>query len=119
MRLLFPVIIDGTTQPGYAGNPIVELDGSPSTVAGLAFGQSSGGSTVRGLVIHSFNCGGYHPGMSGFQAPTLGPSGNYRIEGNYIGTDVTGTLARPNRNEGIFVHHGVSVDNGRTRSSAT
>src|SRR5688572_603396 len=30
-RLLFPVIIDGTTQPGYAGTPIIELDGSLST----------------------------------------------------------------------------------------
>ena len=113
LRFVFPVIIDGTTQPGYAGKPIVELDGSLTTGGGLAFGQSSGGSTVRGLVIHSFNAAGINLGTSGFEAPTLGPSGNYRIEGNYIGTDVTGTLARPNRNEGIFVHHGVSVDNGR------
>ena len=113
LRLLFPVIIDGTTQPGYAGKPIVELDGSLSTVVGLEFGQSSGGSTVRGLVINSFNGTGITLGTSGFEAPTPGPSGNYRIEGNYIGTDVTGTLARANRNEGILVHHGVSVDNGR------
>jgi CSLREA domain-containing protein len=104
-RLFFPVIIDGTTEPGYAGTPIIELDGSLSTPAqdGLGFFQSSGGSTVRGLVINRFKGRGI----------ALQSTGNYRIENNYIGTDLTGTLARGNGDAGIMVQAHPFADNGR------
>src|SRR6266478_509557 len=47
-----PVVIDGTTQPGFTGKPIIELNGSlaSGTVHGLVI--STGNSTVRGLVIN-------------------------------------------------------------------
>jgi CSLREA domain-containing protein len=92
-RLLFPVIIDGTTQPGYAGTPIIELDGSLSTPAqqGLAF--FGGSSTLRGLVVNRFTGSGI----------VLQQKGNYVIEDNYIGTDVTGRLVRGNGGSGIHV----------------
>ena len=49
-----PVILDATTQPGYAGRPIVEIRGSRAgATAGLDI--SAGFSTVRGLVINRFN----------------------------------------------------------------
>src|SRR5439155_26949600 len=48
------VTIDGTTQPGFAGSPIIELNGaSASAFAGLNI--TAGNSTVRGLVINRFN----------------------------------------------------------------
>jgi hypothetical protein len=79
-----PVILDGTTEPGYVGRPIIELDGS---LAGFADGLRiiGGNSTVRGLVIDDFRGAG------------IDLESNHNIvESNYIGTDATGTLAKGN-----------------------
>ncbi len=46
-----PVIIDGTTQAGYAGTPLIDLTGTQGN-NGLRI--SAGGSTIRGLAIHTF-----------------------------------------------------------------
>ncbi len=76
-----------TTQPGYAGTPLIVLDGSQSgaTPAGLII--SGGNSTVRGLVVNN------HVGAG----ILLAGSGNNIIQGNYIGTDTTGAR-QPRRN---------------------
>jgi hypothetical protein len=80
-----PVVIDGTTQPGFAGTPLIELDGSlAGSVDGLAV--AGGGSTIKGLVINNFNGNGI----------SLFNGGGNTVAGNYIGTDPSGTLARPN-----------------------
>ncbi|HEX8219307.1 MAG TPA: hypothetical protein VF914_08850, partial [Chloroflexia bacterium] len=81
-----PVTLDGTTQAGYAGTPLIELNGSGTgqVVAGLVV--SGGNSTVRGLAIVNFNGAGIR----------LDTNGSNTLEGNYIGTDPTGTLGRPN-----------------------
>jgi len=49
-----PVIIDGTTQPGYGGTPIIEIDGSNAGLGANGLRISAGGSTVMGLVINRF-----------------------------------------------------------------
>ncbi len=72
-----PVVIDGTTQPGYAGAPLIEL--TPNTPIG-SFRIDAGGTTIRGLNIHGFG--------TNLQFFTNG--GNV-IEACYIGTDPTGT----------------------------
>jgi IPT/TIG domain/S-layer homology domain len=72
-----PVIIDGTTQPGYAGNPLIELHGAG--VPGVYV--SAGGSTLRGLVLNGFST-----------AILLQSAGGNLIEGCYVGTDATGTV---------------------------
>ena len=84
------VVIDGTTEPDFAGTPVVVLDGSGGAVQGLEIAAS--GSTVRGLVIERFA-----------QRGLLVDAGaaNTRIVGNYIGTDVSGLLARGNGAWGI------------------
>jgi len=87
-----PVIIDGTTQSGFAGIPIIELDGTNagSGVNGLHI--TAGGSTVRGLVINRFS-----------EAGIFLPVGTANIiEGNYLGLDYTGTISLPN-NYGINI----------------
>jgi parallel beta-helix repeat protein len=73
-----PVVIDGTTQPGYAGAPLIELHGANTN--GLHI--TAGSSTVRGLVLNGFS-----------QVMLLQTGGGNVIEGCYIGTDKTGTLA--------------------------
>jgi parallel beta-helix repeat protein len=92
-----PVTIDGTTQPGYTGTPIIELDGSS---AGDADGLlvSPGGSVIRGLVVNRFAYSGI----------ALYPGGGNLIENCYIGTDATGTLDRGNRRSGIYIAGGSS-----------
>ena len=90
-----PVIINGTTQPGYVSAPIIELDG---TGAGASFvlnlGAGSAFSTIRGLVINR------SPG----NAIRIFSSNNV-IAGNYLGTNLAGTLASGNA-VGVYVQVG-------------
>ena len=46
------VVIDGSTQPGYAGKPLIELDGAAAGTGVDGLHISAGYSTVRGLVIN-------------------------------------------------------------------
>ena len=82
------MIIDGTTQP-VTGR--VELNGNGLQMTGLVI--SGGNSIVRGMVLNRF----------GFDAISLEGNGGNVVEGNFIGTDPTGTLARPNGSGGIRV----------------
>ena len=94
-NIIDPVTIDGTTQPGFAGTPIIEISGV-NLPAMNAFGLTltAGNSTVRGLVINRF---------SGSQIRLL-TGGNNVIEGNYIGTNIAGSAAAGSRNaDGIFI----------------
>src|SRR5262245_28034816 len=88
-----PVTIDGYTQPGAGPNSLavgnnavqlIELNGSSAgQVNGLRL--YGGNSTVRGLVITRFQINGME----------VQSSANV-IEGNFLGTDPTGTLDRGN-----------------------
>ncbi|HEX7254835.1 MAG TPA: right-handed parallel beta-helix repeat-containing protein, partial [Gaiellaceae bacterium] len=90
-----PTVVDGTTQPGFytKKTPIIELDGryAGAGANGLIVG---GSSTVRGLVINRFLANGI--------AVAAGATG-VTIEGNYLGTDPSGTLDAGNCLAGVFV----------------
>src|SRR5262249_48407479 len=45
-----PVVLDATTQPGFAGTPLIELNGAGAGADGLVLGGS--GAVVRGLIIN-------------------------------------------------------------------
>src|SRR5205807_2486804 len=61
-----PVIIDGRSQPGYQGLPLVELDGSKAGAGADGLRITGGGSIVRGLVIHGFQVqSGYYAYVGG------------------------------------------------------
>jgi parallel beta-helix repeat protein len=103
------VIIDGYSQAGASPNTLtagdnavlkVELNGAQEplnltgvnpnpTVAydGIGLSITGGGSTVRGLAVNGFSVSGIWLHDSG---------GGDTIAGNFIGTDVSGTVARPN-----------------------
>ncbi|MGA2240288.1 MAG: hypothetical protein ABSG74_13860 [Candidatus Bathyarchaeia archaeon] len=87
-----PVVIDGTTQPGFAGYPLIELDGAS---AGNSIGLRliSSNSVVRGLAINRFAGGGLR---------VEGPGGN-SIQGSFVGMDVKGTTSRPNGQQGVLI----------------
>jgi parallel beta-helix repeat protein len=73
--------LDGTTQPGYAGTPLIEL--STFSGAGLRM-TGTGGNTIRGVCVVDFN--------AGIQIE----SNDNKVEGCFVGTDPTGTIAHPN-----------------------
>jgi len=81
-----PVTIDGTTQPGYAGTPLIEIHGSQTS--GISI--TAGSTTFRGLVINNF----------GTIILMTGNGGNV-IEGCYIGTNAAGTASASTGNIGI------------------
>src|SRR5262249_15282431 len=49
-----PAILDATSQPGYAGVPLIELDGSGAGAGVTGLTITGGGSTVLGLQIDHF-----------------------------------------------------------------
>lgn len=86
------VTIDGTTQPGFAGSPMLVINGTG--VAGNADGLtiSGAGVTVRGLAITGFPGNGMR--LSGASGAV--------IETNYIGLGADGTTAAGNGDCGIY-----------------
>ena len=88
-----PVRIDGRSQPGFAGKPLIELSGqnAGSTAVGLVI--TAGRSVVQGLVINRFGAGGI----------VLRDEGGNAIRGNYIGTNAAGSAAAGNGGDGLLV----------------
>ena len=81
-----PVQLDGTSQPGYAGIPLVELDGSAVQTAASGLTIAAGASTVKGLAIHGFRAHGI----------VLENLGQDVIAADFLGTDASGRTSVPN-----------------------
>jgi len=96
-----PVLIDGTSQPGYGGTPLIELSGS-QVGGGDGLTITGAGVTIRGLDINNFSQG------AGVHLTGTGATGDW-IYGNFLGTDPTGTQAEPNK-------FGVEIDGGATQN---
>ncbi len=122
-----PVVIDGYTQPGASPNTnplgtglntalMIELDGSNAGVNANGLHITSGNSTVRGLVINRFSS------LPDVWASGIGilldTNGGNVIEGNFIGTDVTGTVAVPNTNFGVEIGDAINNIVGETTIEA-
>src|SRR5262249_19668857 len=92
LQLTAPVTIDATSQPGYAGTPVVVLDGLESGPQTDAIDIMASGCTVRGLDI------------AGVHGTAIALYGNRNtIAGNFLGTDPSGTTAVPNDANDIAV----------------
>ena len=98
-----PVLIDGTTQPGFASAPLVIINGDllPPETFGPGLEIDTSNSTIKSLVVNGFTDG---DGIliGGFE--TDGVTGNH-VEGSYIGVSADGTEAVPNAN-GIRIADG-------------
>jgi len=88
-------VIDGTTQPGWQANTLTPTQGGLNTQLKIvlsgsvcpacsAINLAVAGSLVRGVAI------------SGFTFGVIVEAGNVVIEGNFIGTNVTGSAAAAN-----------------------
>gem|GEM_PF-4575010 len=85
------VIIDGTTQPGFSGAPIVEVRGNVPGPALLEVSASN--CTIRGLILN------------GKDGDGIRLEGSFNsVVGNYIGTDISGLMPGPGLGgSGIFI----------------
>ncbi|MEO8434724.1 MAG: Calx-beta domain-containing protein [Pyrinomonadaceae bacterium] len=100
------VMIDGTTQPGYAGTPLIRVGSSGCcNIGGLTI--SGGNSGVRGLALTGFST----------SAIFLTTNGGSIIDGNYFGTDQAGTANAPS-SAGISVISSSNNTVGGTVSAA-
>ena len=103
------VTIDGTTQPGFAGNPIIEVNGLNAPSAdGLIV--TAPGTTIRGLVINRFSGSGISISMN---------ASNAIVERNFIGTSITGNAGAGNSNNGVVVDGALNARIGGTAAAAS
>ena len=99
------VTIDASTQAGFAGTPIIEIDASSVVNADPnAFTLTGSNVTIRGLVIN----------RAGDDAIEIDVGAtNTMVVGNYLGTDISGTIALPNQ-YGITVKTDGNIIGGTT-----
>jgi hypothetical protein len=99
-----PTVVDATTQSGYAGKPLIELNGANAGSSSNGLKLAGGTSTVKGLVINRF-------GGCGILVLTHGGD---KIVGNYIGTDRSGAAALGNKSHGIMLWSSGNTVGGTT-----
>jgi len=90
-----PIIIDGNSQPGFSGTPLIELNGSLAGVSAQANGLhlKGGNSWVKGLIINRFAQRGI----------VIEDSTQTTVSGCYIGTNAAGTADLGNGAEGVWI----------------
>src|SRR5436190_3226156 len=103
-----PIIIDGSSQPGFSDTPLIELNGqlAGSAVTGLRI--TAGSSSVRSLIINRFTSHGVE----------IADKGTNLLEGNIIVLDPSGSLARANIVNGILITNAANNIVGGTSSSS-
>jgi hypothetical protein len=99
------VTIDGTTQPGFAGAPVIELNGAGAAGAVAGLQINALGCAIKGLVINRF----------GASAIVLNSRNNV-VSGNYIGTNVTGAIALGGNPQAVLIN---STSRGNTIGGTT
>jgi len=98
------LIIDGSTQPGFAGKPLIFVDGSQilpdprNIIPGLLI--YSAGNQIRNIAFQGFNWNGLTLEYPDATSNT--------IAGCWLGLDSTGTNAAPNLFQGVLVFAGSS-----------
>jgi hypothetical protein len=104
-----PALIDGTSEPDFAGTPEIVLDGTNAGAGVNGLTITAGNSTVKGLVIDHFTGSGI----------ALQGSGGNVIAGNFVGVDSTGATAAANGGDGVSISGGSSTNTvGGTTAAA-
>ncbi len=113
-----PVTIDGYTQPGaFSG---ISSDGLDRVISIEIYGGVADTGVVPGFHIQTSNCLVRGLVINGFSGPGLWLDNAHsnRIEGNFIGTEETGTEARRNIRGGILISNSVNNRIGGTNAAA-
>ena len=92
-QITTPMVIDGSSQPGYSGKPLIRIERGASAfnADGLTLAGGSDGSTIRGLSITGFTSGGDKGEAIDIR------SDNNTIVGNYLGVAPDGDTVDENR----------------------
>jgi len=98
-----PTTLDATTQPGYAGAPLIEVDFSGAAFQFYGLLINGGDSVVKGFCLN------HATGPAIWLANGNGDT----VTANYLGTDPTGTIIRAN-GTGITVNSTGNVIGGTT-----
>jgi hypothetical protein len=104
-----PLTIDGYTQPGAAANNLavgsnavlkIILSGNGQAIgAGLTIATSN--TTIKGLVVNNFS-------QDAIRVQANPAWIDNKIQGNFIGTNDTGTAAVANGQDGVYLFNGVT-----------
>ncbi|HXR48916.1 MAG TPA: M12 family metallopeptidase [Candidatus Limnocylindrales bacterium] len=98
------MVLDGSTQPGFAGQPLIVVDGSqilPETFTsdtGVLIYSSS--NQLKNIAFTGFNWNGL--------TLEYADATNNTIAGCWLGVDATGSNAAPNAFQGILIASGAS-----------
>ncbi len=106
-----PLTINGASQPGYSGTPLIQLDGSLAGANTNGLTINSAGSNVNGMTITRFSGHGIVLSGDGFNS----------IRNNLIGTDANSATNLGNGGNGILVSSGSGnaiTDNGIHNNAA-
>jgi hypothetical protein len=113
-----PVTINGYTQPGASANTLptgndavlkIELNGTNAGTFSDGLLITASNSTIKGLVINCFF-------DNGVQIDGSGATGN-KIEGNFIGTNASGSAALANGNAGVDISNAPNTTVGGTQAA--
>jgi len=99
-----PVVLNATTQGGYAGKPLIEIRGDYAGATTNALTFYNGNTTVSGLIVNRF-------GGTGMMFIS---GNNYTVRNCYVGTDAWGNAAAPNKGHGILVQTSYNTIGGLT-----
>jgi hypothetical protein len=105
-----PMIIDGRSQPGFAGTPIVILNGANAGSGANGLDIKVGSVTIKRLVINQFAGNGI---LIEANNATTGDT----ITGNYIGTNAAGTAGVGNGQSGVLIDGTNSTSKGLAASN--
>ncbi len=127
-----PITIDGTTQPGYAGKPLIQVDGTQAGGGAIGFSldDDSHNSTIKALEITDFNGGGilddngnanvFTNDVIGLHVvtnlPRVAPNGTFGIEirDQANGNTISNVVVAGNQYNGIVINN--SINNTVTAS---
>ncbi len=109
-----PVTIDGTSQNGYNGTPVIEINGGSQAFDGLVLGPGSSGSTIEGLSIFGF---GNSTSGGGFAGIHILNSKDDVIENDAIGVSVD-TSQVPGNGNGVLLDNASGNTIGGTAPGA-
>ncbi len=102
-----PVTIEGTTQPGYSGKPLIVLDGTSAGSGTNGLDLSAANSAIVGLAVDNFGGDGI----------VLAGSGDV-ITGCFVGVDATGKVAAGNGGSYAILCAADSITIGGTAAGA-